>query len=132
MKKIFLILALTALMSIGVNAEENKVDVQQQGESASAAPESSTDIPLFTDIEHPSELNNNLGDSFMAAFGMEVDAGGSGEAAPSAGKAANSRGKMGAGMSNISSSVINQVSPPFTPYSYQHNHQHSYQNGSPK
>ena len=117
MKKIFLILALTALMSIGVNAEENKVDVQQQQQQEQSA---------------PAAPQSNLADSFMAAFGMEVDAGGSGEAGPGKSGASISRGKMGAGMSNISSSVINQVSPPFTPYSYQHNHQNSYQNGSPK
>lgn len=105
MKKIFLIFALTALMSIGANAEENSNDnsaqAQQQGDvTATAAPQS------------------NLADSFMAAFGMEVDASGSGDAGPGM-ESSSSGGTMAVGMSTISTTSTNQVTPPFTPYSYQ-------------
>lgn len=104
MKKIFLIFALTALMSIGANAEENSNNAQaQQGDvttTAAPAPQS------------------NLADSFMAAFGMEVDAGGSGDAGPGMG-GDSSGGNMAVGMSTISTTSTNQVTPPFTPYSYQ-------------
>lgn len=105
MKKIFLIFALTALMSIGANAEENNnAQGQQQGDvTATAAP----------------APQSNLADSFMAAFGMEVDAGGgSGDAGPGM-ESASSGGTMAVGMSTISTTSTNQVTPPFTPYTYQ-------------
>lgn len=107
MKKIFLIFALTALMSIGANAKENSNDnnaqTQQQGGSTTTA----TPAP-----------QSNLADSFMAAFGMEVDAGGSGDAGPGMGEG-SSGGNMAVGMSTISTTSTNQVTPSFTPYSYQ-------------
>jgi hypothetical protein len=81
MKKIFLIFALTTLMNIGVNAEENK-GAQDLTATATPAPQS------------------NLSDSFMAAFGMKVDA----------------EDNMAVGMSTISTTSVNQVTPPFTPH----------------
>ncbi|MGB6127637.1 MAG: hypothetical protein WBG30_02710 [Psychrilyobacter sp.] len=106
MKKIFLIFALTTLMSIGANAEENDSNAQVQEEVATST-SSSTPAP-----------QSNLSDSFMAAFGMDVSAGGSGEAAPGM-EGASSAGTMAVGMSTISTTSANQVTPPFTPYSYQ-------------
>ena len=115
MKKIFLILALTALMSIGANAEEkndqgNKTDAQQEGGSTTTASPTATAAPTAAPTA--------LADSFMAAFGMEVDAGGSGSAAPGGGEG-SSGGTMATGMSIISTTSANQVTPTFTPYSYQ-------------
>lgn len=86
-----------------VDVEEKKVDIQQQeGESSST-----------------SATQSNLADSFLAAFGMEVGAGGgTGEAGPGT-NTASSGGTMAVGMSTISTTSANQVTPPFTPYSYQ-------------
>lgn len=106
MKKIILIFALTALMGIVANAEENN-NIQQQGGSTASV----TSAP-----------QSNLGNSFMAAFGMEVsaNAGGSGQAGPGMGSSAGgSAGTMSVGMSTISTTSSNQVTPSFTPYSYQ-------------
>ncbi|RDE58926.1 hypothetical protein DYH56_14680 [Psychrilyobacter piezotolerans] len=136
MKKIFLIFALTALMNIGVNAEENKTDIaifrdrewtkgvdgeenndaEQQEQSATDffESESAPDADTTTATVAPTAL----ADSFMAAFGMEVDAGGSGDAGPGM-EGGSSGGTMAAGMSVISTTSANQVTPPFTPYSYQ-------------
>ena len=107
MKKIFLIFALTALMSIGANAEENSNDDNAQAQQGDA---------VTTANPAP---QSNLADSFMAAFGMEVDAGGSGDAAGPGMGGDSSGGNMAVGMSTISTTSTNQVTPPFTPYSYQ-------------
>ncbi len=123
MKKIFLIFALTTLMNIGVNAEVNNADIaifrDREWTQGIEAEENKIDIQQQEGYASTVAPQSNLADSFMAAFGMEVDAGGSGDAGPGKSKASISRGKMGAGMSNISSCVINQVAPPFMPYSYQ-------------
>jgi len=121
MKKIFLIFALTTLMNIGVNAEVNNADIAvfRDREWTQGVDAEENKIDIQQQEGYASTAQNNLADSFMAAFGMEVDAGGNtGEAAPGS-SPSSSAGNMAVGMSTISTTSANQVTPPFTPYSYQ-------------
>lgn len=151
MKKIFLILALTALISIGVNAEENKKNIilnDPEWTYEINGKEYKTDItsfddpvkeiknqlleqtvfivpqknkkPSITKVIHKEQPipQNNLADSFMDAFGMKAGAAGdTGKGAPGMNSSGRG-GSIAAGMSAISTTSSNQVTPPFTPYSY--------------
>lgn len=121
MKKMFLIFALTTLVNIGANAEVNQSDIaifrDREWTNGVEDKEYENNIPQQSSVS-TSAAQNKLADSFMAAFGMKVEASGqTGQGAP--GMSAGSTGTMAVGMSTISTTSTNQVTPPFTPYSYQ-------------
>ena len=111
MKKIFLIFALTTLMSLGLIAEENKEKIQIDQNKEILFKISATTTPAIS--------VTNLADSFMAKFGMGVAASGdTGKGTPRMVSFGNN-GSMAIGISTISTTSSNQVTRSFTPYSYQ-------------
>lgn len=111
MKKTLLILSFCILSSATLYAEENtSTDNNAPAAQAESSPVTATAVP-----------SSGLGDSFMAAFGMDAAAAGdTGEGGPSA-QGVRAR-TLGPGMSNMSSAAANQVTRPFTPYSYRANY----------
>ncbi len=93
MKKIFLIITFIVLMNILVNGQE-KVN-------------STTPSAIAPD---------NLSDSFMTAFGMSVETAEDLEHGTSDPSIESDRNTTPIGMSTISTSAVNQVTPPFTPH----------------
>lgn len=115
MKKRFLILCvLLTLVSGGLYAEEAST-----GEAGKSNIESSSGAGSKDIGSSAATSSSGKGASFMAAFGMGAGAGGdTGEAGPGSGGSSTSAGSMSAGLGSITSSAGNQVTPPFTPYSY--------------
>lgn len=111
MKKTLLILSFCILSSAALYAEEDtSTTTTATSAQAESSPVAASAVP-----------SSGLGDSFMAAFGMDAAAAGdTGEGGPSA-QGARAR-TLGPGMSSMSSAVANQVTRPFTPYSYKHSY----------
>ncbi len=111
MKKTLLILSFCILSSAALYAEENTSTKNNTPTAqAESSPVTASTVP-----------SSGLGDSFMAAFGMDASAAAdTGEGGPSA---QGARAKtLGPGMSSISSASANQVTRPFTPYSYRNSY----------
>lgn len=115
MKKRFLILCVSlTLISGALYAEEANT-----GEAGKSNIESSSGSGSQEIGSNAATSSSGKGASFMAAFGMDAGAGGdTGEAGPGSGSGSSSAGSMSAGLGSITSSAGNQVTPPFTPYSY--------------
>ena len=114
MKKIFLILALTSMMSMVAYADENKdkskdsdsktaTESQEAGATATEGQSvvGSSEGVVATSTENTS---GGLGSSFMAAFGM--------------GGVSNGGSSVAVGTAVGSSTSNSTVKPGFTPYSY--------------
>lgn len=115
MKKTLLTLSFCILSSATLYAEE---DTSTTSTAPAAQAESSP-------VAVSSVPSSGLGDSFMAAFGMDAPAaaGDTGEGGPGNPSARGAQARaLGPGMSSMSSAVANQVTRPFTPYSYKHGH----------
>ena len=98
--------------------------------SAPAIAADSAVSPVVTSDDQGSESTQSgtassggtLSDSFMGAFGMNSDASGStgeGGAGAQSSTSNSNAGALASGMTSASSSASNQVTGPFTPYSYQ-------------
>lgn len=96
MKKMFLILSLTALMSVGLYAEEKNDNNSNVGGS---------NTPVS---------NSNIGESFVNALGMGQSAGGGETGAPGSGSGSTSLGVT----TNMGSFSSSQTVTNGTPYSY--------------
>jgi hypothetical protein len=102
MKKIFLILSLTALINVGLYA----IDMDINGNGSNEKVEF---LPTVTPI-----IPSNLGESFVNALGMSQSAGGGDTGAPSSGGSAPSLGVT----TNTGSFTSSQTVTNGTPYSY--------------